>query len=54
MSMKKYYQSCIDCSKCIEACPIDAISGENDMVVIDKDICLGCLKITTNKTGSGQ
>jgi Na+-translocating ferredoxin:NAD+ oxidoreductase RNF subunit RnfB len=36
------HESCIDCGKCIEACPIDAISRDGENIVIDKDICLGC------------
>lgn len=36
------YTSCTECEKCIEACPIDAISKKENKIVIDQDICLGC------------
>nr|WP_042273859.1 4Fe-4S dicluster-binding protein [[Clostridium] dakarense] len=40
------HESCVNCGKCIKACPIDAISKvkENDKtyIKIDEDRCLGC------------
>ncbi len=27
---------------CIEACPVEAISSEQDLVLIDEDTCTGC------------
>lgn len=36
------YESCINCEKCLTACPINAISKESDKIIIDQDICLGC------------
>lgn len=36
------YEECTNCQKCIEACPINAISKEDNKIVIDKEVCLGC------------
>jgi Fe-S-cluster-containing hydrogenase component 2 len=35
---------CTQCGECIDICPVEAISrDERGVVVIDKDICVGCL-----------
>ncbi|MFW5794962.1 MAG: 4Fe-4S dicluster domain-containing protein [Bacillota bacterium] len=36
------HQECSQCEICIDKCPIDAITKENDRIKINKDICLGC------------
>ena len=36
------YNKCTNCEKCIEACPIEAISKKDEKIVIDKEVCLGC------------
>ena len=40
------YDTCVNCGKCVKACPIDAITQvkEDDKVItkIDKERCLGC------------
>jgi Fe-S-cluster-containing hydrogenase component 2 len=33
---------CTQCGECIEACPQDAISKDNDVVKIDSGKCVGC------------
>jgi NAD-dependent dihydropyrimidine dehydrogenase PreA subunit len=39
-------ESCTLCSTCLEACPVDALSLENEggeeAVQVDQDLCLGC------------
>ena len=34
--------NCINCKKCIEQCPVKAISFKDEMIVIDEQSCLGC------------
>ncbi|MCF8000627.1 MAG: 4Fe-4S binding protein [Halanaerobiales bacterium] len=36
------HEKCSKCEKCIEACPIDAISKSDDKITIDREVCLGC------------
>jgi Pyruvate/2-oxoacid:ferredoxin oxidoreductase delta subunit len=33
---------CIACNACVERCPVDAISMEEDFAVVDRNKCLGC------------
>jgi len=34
--------SCLACSECVEICPMDAISIEDNIAVSDPDRCIGC------------
>ncbi|GAH76471.1 unnamed protein product, partial [marine sediment metagenome] len=34
-------ETCIACEKCIERCPVKAITME-DVAIVDRDLCLGC------------
>jgi len=36
------HEKCTKCEKCIEACPIGAISKIDDKITIDQNVCLGC------------
>lgn len=36
------HEKCTECEKCIEACPIGAISKNDGKITIDKEVCLGC------------
>lgn len=35
-------ETCRDCGKCIDVCPIDAIDSVDGKAVINEDLCLGC------------
>ena len=35
-------ESCSNCGRCVEACPIGAIEKTDTGVIINEDICLGC------------
>lgn len=39
---------CIECGKCKEVCPVEAISEENGIYKIDKDKCIGCQTCVMN------
>lgn len=36
------YDTCINCGKCLKACPVNAIKKENGIIVIQEELCLGC------------
>lgn len=38
---------CIACAKCIKVCPVEAITPDNNLVVIDETKCIGCGKCAT-------
>lgn len=40
-------ETCIDCRKCVELCPVDAISKEGECYVHDAEVCIGCSVCTT-------
>ena len=33
---------CIGCGVCVEVCPTDALSLEDDIAVCDADLCVDC------------
>ena len=35
-------EECTGCETCVEACPVDAISMEDEIAVIDKEECTDC------------
>lgn len=35
-------EECVDCGRCIKACPVDAIKQGEGVAVVDHDLCLGC------------
>jgi ferredoxin len=38
-------EKCLGCGKCVERCPIGAISlNEDGLAIVDKEKCEGCLK----------
>lgn len=34
--------TCVNCGRCVEICPIDAIEEVEGQTKVDKDLCLGC------------
>ena len=42
MAAKVDAQKCTGCGDCVEACPLEAISLDNDKAVIDEDTCTEC------------
>jgi Pyruvate/2-oxoacid:ferredoxin oxidoreductase delta subunit len=36
------FDNCVECMQCIDKCPVQAISQEENHIIIDKDKCLGC------------
>ncbi len=37
-------ESCIGCGLCVQVCPLDAISVENGIAVVDNNLCISCGK----------
>ena len=35
-------EECINCAACVDSCPVDAISEQGDIHVIDADTCTDC------------
>ncbi len=33
---------CNQCGSCVEACPVEAIKRQDEIIIIDKDTCSGC------------
>jgi len=35
-------ETCTGCEACVDACPVEAISMEDDLAVVDADACTDC------------
>ena len=35
-------EKCTGCGSCVEVCPVDALSLENDKAKVDEDTCIDC------------
>jgi len=35
-------EKCTGCGRCVEACPVGALSLDGGRVVVDEDTCAGC------------
>jgi ferredoxin len=33
---------CVGCGECVEICPVEAITLEGDLAVVDENWCIGC------------
>lgn len=42
MAVKVDAQKCTGCGDCVEVCPLEAISLNNDKAIIDEDACTEC------------
>jgi len=42
MAAKVDTQKCTGCGDCVDACPLEAISLNNDAAVIDEETCTEC------------
>jgi len=42
MAAKVDIQKCTGCGACVEVCPLEAISMNDDVAVIDGDTCTEC------------
>ncbi|HPV15685.1 MAG TPA: 4Fe-4S binding protein [Candidatus Cloacimonadota bacterium] len=46
MAVKIDKDACIGCSACVETCPVNALSMQDDKAVCDADKCIDCLACT--------
>jgi len=42
MAVKVDVDVCTGCGNCVDACPVEAITLNNDKAVIDEDTCIEC------------
>jgi Fe-S-cluster-containing hydrogenase component 2 len=42
MAVKVDKEKCTGCETCVEACPVEAITVENDLAIIDEESCIDC------------
>ena len=42
MTVKADSEKCNGCGTCVEACPSEALSLEDEKVVVDADACIDC------------
>ena len=42
MAAKVNPEECTGCESCVDACPLEAISMQDDLAVIDEDTCDEC------------
>ena len=42
MIVKVEAEECVGCETCVPACPVEAISMEGDVAVIDQEACNQC------------
>ena len=42
MAAKVDKGTCTGCAACVEACPVEAITIEDNIAVVDEDTCIDC------------
>ena len=42
MTVKVDLDKCTGCGTCVEACPSEALTVENEKIVVDEDACVDC------------
>ena len=42
MAVQVDVEKCTGCGACVDACPVDAITVENDIAVVDEAECVEC------------
>ncbi len=42
MAVKIVAEECVGCETCVPACPVEAISMDGDVAVIDQEACTQC------------
>ncbi len=42
MATHNITDDCINCGACVDVCPVDAISEQGDIHVIDQAVCTDC------------
>ncbi len=42
MAAKIDLEKCTGCESCVESCPVDAITVENDKAKVDEEACIDC------------
>ena len=42
MAAKIDLEKCTGCESCVEACPVDAITVENEKAKVDEEACIDC------------
>ena len=42
MAVKIDVETCTGCGSCVDICPVEAITLENDKAKVDEDTCVDC------------
>ncbi|HCX72269.1 MAG TPA: ferredoxin [Candidatus Cloacimonas sp.] len=42
MAVKINKETCIGCAACVETCPVEALSMQNDKAVVNEEECIDC------------
>jgi len=42
MAVKIDKEKCTGCGSCVEACPVEAITLDNEKAIVDEESCIDC------------